>query len=379
MKRTLHMGMVGGGSGAFIGPVHRMAARLDDSFAFVAGALASSPDKAIESGKALGLTDDRNYPTWQAMLAAERMHVGEARLDLVSIVTPNATHHDIACAFIDAGFNVLIDKPMTTSAAHAAELSTLAAQRKVICCVSYNYTGYPLIKQARALIAAGELGEIRKVHATYCQGWLAHPIERDGQKQAAWRSDPQTSGGGAIGDIGSHAENLVRYVTGLEITSLSAQLNTLVAGRSVDDDANVLLKFNNGAIGLLVASQICIGSENDLQLSVYGTKGSLHWRQEQPNALRVMLDGKPEMIHRPANAHLAPNAVSASRLPPGHPEGFIEAFANVYRNVASAIRAGSTDGKAHDFPGAEAGVRGVKFIATAIESSKRGSAWLDLS
>jgi len=370
---TLRMGMIGGGTGAFIGPVHRMAARLDGSIECIAGALASSPERATESGRAIGLSDDRNYSSWQAMLDGERERAD--KVDFVTIVTPNPTHFEIARACVDAGFNVVIDKPMVETNAQADELASLVKQRGVLCAVMYNYTGYPMVKQARALIAAGELGTIRKVHVTYCQGWLAHPIEKDGQKQASWRAQGR---GGAIADIGSHAENIAGYVSGLEIESLSANFSTFVENRSVDDDANVLLKYKGGAAGVIVASQVCIGSENDLRLSVHGTKGSLHWRQEQPNELRVMLDGKAEMIHRPGNAYLTPAAQSASRLPPGHPEGFIEAFANVYRNVASAIRANSTDAAAHDFPDVHAGARGVRFINAAIASSTNNGAWTPL-
>jgi predicted dehydrogenase len=374
-KRTLRMGMIGGGMGAFIGPVHRMAARLDGGIDFVAGALASSPQKSIESGRAVGLADDRNYESWQAMLDAEAKRSGGDCLDFVTIVTPNATHFEIARACVDAGFNVVIDKPMVATPEEADELALLVKKRGVLCCVTYNYTGYPMVKQARALVQSGEIGVIRKVHVTYHQGWLAHPLERQGQKQATWRAH---GNGGAIADIGSHAENLARYVACLEIDSLAAKLNTFVPERRVDDDANVLLRFQGGATGVLIASQICIGSENDLRISVHGTSGSLHWQHERHSELRLMLDGQAEVIHRAGNAYLDARAQSASRLPPGHPEGFIEAFANIYRSVASAIHAGSTDGPQHDFPDVTSGVRGVRFINAAIESSRQNGAWLPL-
>ena len=379
-KRTLRMGMVGGGKGAMIGPVHRMAAQLDGEIALVAGALSSSPEKSLESGRDIGLAEDRNYESWHAMLEAEQKRSGDDRLDFVTIVTPNATHFEIARAFMNAGFHVVIDKPMVTTPAEADELTALAAQRSVICAVTYAYTGYPLVREARALVRDGALGELRKVHVSYRQGWLAQPIERDGHKQADWRTDAARSGGGgAIGDIGSHAENLASYVTDLEIESISAQLNTFVAGRDVDDDANVMLRFRGGAAGVLIASQICVGSDNDLRISVHGTKGSLHWRQESPNELRFMLQGKPTALLSAGGGQLSQAARQSCRLPAGHPEGVIEAFANIYRGVACAIRAGSTDGETHDFPDVHAGARGVRFIHAAIASSKRNGAWVQLS
>lgn len=373
-ERKLRMGMIGGGTGAFIGAVHRMAARLDGEIECMAGALSSTPEKALESGRAMGLAQDRNYPEWRTMIERERTRQDD-RLDFISIVTPNKSHFEIAKACVEAGFNVVIDKPMVESPTEADELAALVTKQRTLLCVTYTYTGYAMVKEARAIARSGEIGEIRKIHATYAQGWLAHAIEREGQKQAAWRA---AGVGGAIADIGSHAENIAHYVTGLDIESLAAQLNMLVPGRKVDDDANVLVNFKGGAKGVFIASQICIGSENDLRLSVHGSKGSLHWRQEQPGELRIMLDGKGEKIHRAANSYVHASARSASRLPPGHPEGFIEAFANIYRNVAAAIRANSADGEAHDFPDVHAGARGVKFIHAAIESSRRGGAWLDV-
>ena len=378
-QRRLNMGMVGGGLGAMIGPVHRMAAQLDGEIALVAGALSSTPTKSLESGRAIGLPEERTYPDWQTMLEAERGRDGAHRLDFITIVTPNATHFEIARAFVDAGFHVVIDKPMVAMPAEADELAALVAKRGVVCAVMYSYTGYPMVREARAMVEAGLLGEIRKVHVVYRQGWLAKPIEQQHQKQADWRTDPSRSGGGgAISDIGSHAENLAGFITGLEIESLAAQLNTFVPERRVDDDANVLLRFKQGAAGVLVASQICIGSENDLRISVHGSKGSLHWRQESPSELHVAREGSPPAVLNAGAANLSGAALKSCRLPPGHPEGVIEAFANVYRGVASAIRAKSTDSEAHGFPDVHAGVRGVKFINAAIESSRRGGAWLPL-
>ncbi|MCW5775962.1 MAG: Gfo/Idh/MocA family oxidoreductase [Phycisphaeraceae bacterium] len=379
MGSTLRMGMVGGGQGAFIGAVHRMAARLDGGVEFVAGALSSSPEKARASGRELGLDERRNYESWEAMLEGERSLAPGERIDFVSIVTPNHVHFPVARAFVDAGFNVVLDKPMVHTSEQAAELASLVAARNVVFCVTYNYSGYPLVKQAREVVRSGEIGDVRKVVVEYNQGWLADRLEATGQKQADWRTDPARSGlGGAIGDIGSHCEQLVAYVTGLELKALCADLTTFVPGRMLDDDANVLLRFRGGAKGILFASQVCVGNENDLRLRVWGTKGGIEWHQEEPNALVVKRLGKPEQVYRRGNDYLGDAAKRATRLPSGHPEAFIEAFANVYRAACDAIRsrAGANAPGRHDFPGVEDGARGVRFIERTVESSQSEQKWV---
>lgn len=397
------MGIVGGGRGAFIGRVHRTAACLDGDVELVAGCLSSSPERAIESGRDWGLSDDRNYPTWQAMLDGESRRPEGDRIDFVSIVTPNHVHFPVAHAFASAGFNVICDKPMVTTSEHARSLVDVARSRGVVFAVTYNYSGYPLVKQAREMVHAGEIGRIRKVIVEYSQGWLAAKLEETGQKQADWRTDPARSGaGGAVGDIGSHAEQLASYVTSLRIQSMCGDLTSFVPGRRLDDDANLLLRFcppdgrdcvgaggdtdgeEPGARGILTASQVCIGHENDLSLRVYGTRGSLLWRQEEPNQLVHRIDGQPERILRRGNGYLGSAAAGGTRLPAGHPEAFFEAFANVYRNACQAIRArqsGRTDvggiglGGPFDYPDVVDGARGVEFILAAVRASASSEKW----
>jgi len=365
--------MVGGGRDAFIGAVHRMAAQLDHQAVFVAGALSSTPEKSLDSGRILGLADDRNYPTWQAMLDTERARAKGDRIDFVSIVTPNDSHFGIAHAFAEAGFNVVLDKPMVHSSEQAHALIRTVERTGVVFGVTYNYSGYPMVKQARHLVAAGDLGDIRKVVVEYNQGWLATNLETSGQKQAAWRTDPARSGlGGAVGDIGSHAEQLACYVTGLTIESVCADLTSFSPGRRLDDDANILLRFSNGARGVMIASQIEIGHENDLRIRVYGSLGSLEWRQEDPNTLMVRSLSGPETVFRRGNAGLCAEAAAATRLPAGHPEAFIEAFANVYRGVFAAIRG---EASALDFPTVWDGARGVAFIEAAVRSGAGDDRW----
>ena len=388
-NRTLRMGMVGGGQGAFIGAVHRMAARLDNGVEFVAGALSSTPERSKESGRALGLAHDRTYGAWEEMIAGEHARSRDDRIDFVSIVAPNDCHYPCAKGFVEAGFNVVLDKPMVHTSTQARELIALVRKTGVVFAVTYNYSGYPMVKQAREMVHAGELGVIRKVIVEYNQGWLATKLEDTGQKQADWRTDPTRSGiGGAIGDIGSHAEQLVHYVTGLHIEAVCADLTTFVPGRRLDDDANLLLRFaprdgdDPGARGILTASQICIGKENDLRLRVYGDRGGLEWRQEEPNHLLVHALGEPDRIYRRGDGNLAPEAAAASRLPAGHPEAFIEAFANIYRGVCSAIRH-KQGGKAGggepglDYPTVLDGARGVHFIEKAVKSAASEQKWTD--
>jgi len=403
-QRVLKMGMVGGGRGAFIGAVHRTAANLDNGVRFTAGALSSTSEKAIASGKDLGLDDRRNYSTWAQMLEGElKLPPGE-RIDFVSIVTPNNAHFPVAKAFAEAGFNVVCDKPMVVSSEQARELIATVEKAGVVLGVTYNYSGYPMVKQARSMIAGGEIGVVRKVVVEYNQGWLASALEQSGQKQADWRTDPARSGlGGAIGDIGSHAEQLASYTTGLELDAICADLTTFVPGRKIDDDANVLLRFKpkggTQAKGVLMASQVEVGRENDLRLRVFGTMGSLDWRQEEPNALVHRLDGQPERVLRRGNGYLCDAAKANTRLPAGHPEAFFEAFANVYNAVGQAIRAGGAMappkeaarlGDTHearavrlsrgfDFPTVVDGARGVHFIEKCVASSASGEKWTPAS
>ncbi|RYY84212.1 MAG: Gfo/Idh/MocA family oxidoreductase, partial [Comamonadaceae bacterium] len=379
--RKLRYAMVGGGRDAFIGAVHRMAIALDGQADLVAGALSSSPDKARASGRDLYLADDRNHGDWPSLLADELRRPAHERIDFVSIVTPNHVHFPVAQAFVEAGFHVVCDKPLVHTRAQADALVAAVRQRDTVFGVTYNYTGYPMVRQARAMVQAGELGDLRKVVVEYNQGWLARQLEGHGSnKQADWRTDPARSGAaGAIGDIGSHAENLVATVTGLEIESLCADLSSLVPGRALDDDGSMLLRFAGGARGVLVASQINTGVENDLRLRVSGTLGTLEWRQEQPSQLVHLPHEGPKRILTRGSPWLHPSAQRASRIPAGHPEGFIEAFANVYGGVMADIRArleGSTaDPVAADYPRVEEGARGVRFIERTVASAASAAKW----
>lgn len=378
----LRMGMVGGGRDAFIGAVHRKACALDGQIDFVAGALSSNPEKALASGRDLGLSPDRTYPSWGAMLDAELkrpVNGPDARIDFVSIVTPNDTHFSIAKEFAAAGIHVVCDKPLVHSSAQARELIDAVKKSGVVFAVTYNYSGYPMVKQARHMVREGQLGEIRKVIVEYNQGWLASALEKTGQKQAGWRTDPSRSGvGGAIGDIGSHAEQLVSYVTGLELDAICADLTSFVPGRRLDDDANLLLRFTNGARGILTASQVEIGHENDLRIRIWGDRAGLEWHQESPNDLWYKPDGQPVQLLRRGNGYLCDAAKKNSRLPAGHPEAFLEAFANVYLGAVKAIRAsGGVSGEDFDFPTVYDGARGVHFIEKTVESSMSDRKWTD--
>jgi predicted dehydrogenase len=381
-SRPLRYGMAGGGPGAFIGEVHRSAARLDGLATLVAGAFSSEPERSREFGRTLGLDADRAYGSFEEMAEREAARPDGDRVDFVSVVTPNHLHFPACRAFVERGFHVVCDKPMTTTLEDAEALCRLVAERDVVFALTHNYTGYPLVKQARALVADGALGPIRKVIVEYSQGWLATPLERTGHKQAGWRTTPDLAGSGALGDVGSHAENLARYVTGLGVERLCADVSTFVPGRRVDDDANVLLQFEGGAKGILHCSQVAVGEANRLTLRVYGSEGSLAWEQEAPNALHFRaLDGAERTFRRGA-ADLAPAARHATRLPPGHPEAFLEAFANVYTcalRTIEARRAGDApDPLDLDFPTVQDGAVGVHFIQTALDSSRRGE-WVDAS
>ncbi len=378
--RTLRMGMVGGGKGAFIGAVHRTAACLDHGVAFTAGALSSDPERAKASGRELSLADRRNYGSWQAMLEGELTLPKEERIDFVSIVTPNHVHYEVAKAFAEAGINVVCDKPLCHTSEQARGLVAAAKKGNVVFAVTYNYSGYPMIKQARHMVASGVLGAIRKVIVEYNQGWLASNLEASGQKQADWRTDPARSGaGGAIGDIGSHAEQLASFVTGQHVEQICADLTTFVEGRRLDDDANLLLRLSGDVRGVLIASQIEIGHENDLRLRVFGTEGSLDWRQEEPNELWHRKAGEPDRVLRRGNGYLCDEAKVCSRIPPGHPEAFLEAFANVYNAAGNAIRAGRGFEAAADYPTVVDGARGVHFIEKTVESSRSAAKWTPIA
>ena len=383
LDRALKMGMVGGGPGAFIGEVHRRAACLDGDVELVAGAFASTAARSRQRGRELRLDPARTYGSYAAMIDAELARPPGERIDFVSIVTPNDTHAPIASAFLAAGVHVVCDKPMTLSVAEARALKRTAARSGCVFALTHNYTGFPLVKLARDLVAAGGLGRVRKVVAEYRQGWLTTPLERTGNKQARWRTDPRRSGAaGCIGDIGTHAAHLAEYVTGQRITRLSADLTTFVPRRRLDDDGSVLVRFEHGARGVVLASQIAVGEENGLALAVYGERGGLTWRQEEPNALRVTSLDAPVEIWSRGQASVAaasPSAARATRLPPGHPEAFLEAFAVVYRNACDTMRARLLDEPpdplALDFPTADDGLRSLLFIEAAAKSSASAEKW----
>ena len=376
--RRIRLGMVGGGEGAFIGAVHRMAARLDDHYEFVAGALSSTPDKARRSGAALGLAQARCYADFETMARAESAR--EDGIEVVAIVTPNHVHAAAASAFLKAGVHVICDKPVTTSLAEALELKALAAERGLIFAVTYNYTGYPMVRHAQQMVREGALGELRVVQVEYPQDWLTEPLEATGQKQADWRTDPARAGaGGCIGDIGTHAYQLASYVTGLQVDELCAELSTFVPGRRLDDHVQIMLRYGNGARGLLWASQVAPGNENALRLRVYGSKGGLEWQQEQPNQLRWSPFGQPTQVIARATSAANTAAARVTRIPAGHPEGYIEGFATLYGEIAAAIRAArqrQAVDAAVQFPTIDDGVAGVAFIEAAVESSQQGGRWV---
>ncbi|MBK8700970.1 MAG: Gfo/Idh/MocA family oxidoreductase [Saprospiraceae bacterium] len=373
--------MVGGGRGAFIGGVHRMAAALDGKIELVCGAFSSDPQKSKLSAEDLGIHPDRSYGSYEEMIEAENRLPANERMELVSIVTPNHLHYGPAKMALENGFHVICDKPLSFDMEQARSLQKIVEQSGLIFALTHNYTGYPMVKQARVMIKNGSFGKIRKVVVEYPQGWLSTLLEAGDQKQAAWRTDPEKSGiAGAMGDIGTHAENLAEYITGLKIDSLCADISTLVEGRRLDDDGNVLLRFDNGARGILYASQISAGEENNLNIRVYGEKGGLEWRQMEPNTLLVKWLDQPSQVYRTGGANVCPEAAAHTRIPAGHPEGYLEAFANIYRNVAHCITArneGSTPDPLYtDFPGVEDGVRGMQFIYKVIESGKAAEKWI---
>jgi predicted dehydrogenase len=382
------MGLVGGGAGAFIGPVHRIAAELDGRIELVAGAFSSSPERSLAAAAVYRIDPERAYPSWQAMIEAERQR-RESRedhdaIDFVVIATPNHLHLPIAKAALAAGIPVVSDKPATATYDEALELEQVVALAGLPYALTHTYAGYPLVREGRSICASGELGPIRKVLVEYLQGWLTAPIEETGQKQAAWRIDPAQNGpGGAIGDIGTHAFHLVEYITGLDVTAMHATLRSVVPTRKVDDDCTALLKLANGAGieagGVLTVSQIATGERNGLQIRVYGERASLHWAQEDPNCLHIKSANGPEEIRHAAGSYLSADARAVTRLPGGHPEGYLEAFAVLYREFAGWLEAWQADKSAKapaTLPGIRAGVRGMRFIERAIASNTSGE-WVE--
>jgi len=371
--------MIGGGRGAFIGAVHRLAAAMDGKAELVAGAFSSVPARSRASGADLLLDPARVYGTYSEMARAEAALPRERRLDFVVIVTPNNEHFPVARLFLEHGFNVVCDKPMTWSLAEAKRLRTLVRRSRKVFVLTHNYTGNVMVKQAREIVRSGRLGKVRKVVVEYPQGWLSTKLEDTGQKQAAWRADPKRSGASnCLGDVGTHAENLARYITGLRIAELCADLSRFVPGRKLDDDGNILVRFQGGAKGVLHASQISVGEENNLNIRVYGTKAGLEWHQEHPNELIVKYPDRPREIWRRGNAYVDPSARRFARIPAGHPEGYLEAFGNIYLEAFRAIAAeveGRPQPRDLDFPGIEDGVEGMAFLEAAVKSSKAGARW----
>jgi len=375
--------MVGGGRDAFIGGVHRMAMRLDGKIELVGGAFSSNPEKSKLSGEDLLLDPSRVYPDYRTMIERElQLPVGE-RIDFVSIVTPNRTHVPVAKAFLEAGFNVVCDKPLSFDLEEALDLEQVVKRTGKVFALTHNYTGYPMVKEAREFVRRGDLGDLLKVVVEYPQGWLNNLIEEEGNKGAAWRTNPEQAGASScVGDIGTHAENLTRYITGLQIDELCAEFTTFVKGRRLEDDANMLIRFKGGAKGVLYASQISVGEENDINIRVYGTKASLEWHQENPNDLILKYPDAPRRIYRRGNPYLSDVAKRFTRIPSGHPEAFIEAFANIYLEAARAIDAevnGQSIPADCDFPTVHDGLEGMLFIATAVRSAKAGAAWTSMA
>jgi predicted dehydrogenase len=375
--RRLRAGIVGGGAGAFIGSVHRIAAELDGQALVVAGAMSSDPAKAKSSADAWFL--DRSYDSFQKMATAEIARPDG--IDFVIIATPNHMHFPVAKAFLEAGINVVCDKPMTFTLEEAQELVKLVESKKnLIFALTHNYTGYPAVRQAREMVKSGALGEIRKVMVEYIQDWLMDPLEKSGQKQASWRTDPARAGiSNCVGDIGTHGENLLEYITGLKIKSLCAELNSFLPGRPLDDDANMLLRLENGAKGYLSCSQIACGEENNLNIRIYGSQAGLEWHQQDPTYLTVKPKGKPWETWTRGQGYMGEAAKAVTRIPTGHPEGYLEAFAALYKNVCADIRrVKSGQAPQGGYPGARDGLRGIQFVAKAVESSKKGAVWVDM-
>ncbi|MET0462846.1 MAG: Gfo/Idh/MocA family oxidoreductase [Chitinophagaceae bacterium] len=382
LNRKLRMGMIGGGPGAFIGAVHRIAAFMDGQIELVCGAFSSDPEKSKLAGEQLNLPLRRVYGSYKEMIRAEKALPPDQQMEFVSIVTPNHVHFEPAKLALENGFHVMLDKPMTFDLAEAQQLKEIAEKSGLHFCLTHTYTGFPMVKEARQQVLSGKFGKIRKVYVEYPQGWLSSFIEADNNKQASWRTDPKQSGiAGAMGDIGTHAFNLAEYVTGLQVTKLCADINIVVDGRKLDDDGAVLLKFDNGASGVLMATQIAIGEENNVKIRVYGEKGSLEWKQDDCNSLLVKWPDKPTEIFRAGAGYTSSFSRHNTRIPPGHPEGYLEAFANHYRNFALTIKTSLAGGKPTpemlDFPGTEDGVRGMNFVEKVIASGKSDTKWIE--
>ena len=376
----LTYGMVGGGQGAFIGDVHRKAIAMDGEAELIAGCFSQDHQNTLATGEMLGLDKDRLYPTFEGMMGAEGKR--EDKIDFVVIVTPNNTHFAISKLALENGIHVVCDKPLTTVSGDAEELEQLSAEKDLLFCVTYTYTGYPVVKHLREMIAKGDLGDIRFINAEYPQEWLSTPLEQTGQKQAAWRTNPELTGASnCVGDIGSHIENMVSYLTGLKIQSLCARLDTFVEGRVLDDNASILVNYAGGAKGLYWSSQIAVGHDNGLRVRIYGTKGSLEWCQENPNYAKICFLDKPTEIISRGRDSMYPHAQSYSRVPAGHPEGYFEAFANIYSTFCTALgkklTGESLTAEDMDYPGVDEGVQGIRFIERCVESSKKGAIWTD--
>ena len=380
MNRKLRMAMIGGGKDAFIGAVHRLAMNMDGQVELVAGTLSVNPEIAIESGKILFLDEDRIYTDYKDMLEKEAAMPVDKRIDFVSIVTPNFVHFDPAMMALDKGFNVVIEKPITLTLDEAKQIKAKLEATGLSLLLCHTYTGYPMVKQAKQILKSGALGKIRKVYVEYPQGWLSTFLESTGQAQASWRTDPKKSGkAGCMGDIGTHAFNLAEYVTGLQVTELCSNINIVVEGRMLDDDGAAFLKFNNGATGVLMATQIAAGEENNIKIRVYGEKGGIEWKHEDANTLLVKWLDKPTEIHRTGGGYNSSFAAHNTRVPAGHPEGFLEAFGNLYRNFSLTVRAKINGEQPKDewldFPGVEEGIRGMAFVENVIESGKSDVKW----
>ena len=383
MKRKLRMGMVGGGLTSFIGPVHRKAAGIDGEIELVCGAFSIIPGESKATGEALYLNPKRVYETYQEMFEAEKQLPADQRIDFVSVVTPNHVHFGPSKMALESGFHVVVEKPISFNLDEAKELQQLVSKTGLLLGLTHTYTGYPLVKEARRMVADGKFGKIRKVFVEYPQGWLSTLLEGTGNLQASWRTDPKQSGmGGAIGDIGTHAANLAEYITGLKITEVCAMLNTVVPGRLLDDDSSMLIRFDNGASGVLMATQVAAGEENNLNIRIYGEKGGLEWKQEEPNTMILKWLDRPKEIIRTGMGYLSQDAKNFIRTPAGHPEGYLEAFANIYRAFSKAVRdykpGAKLNIKDYDFPGVDDGVHGMSFVQTVVESSKSAQKWTKL-
>jgi len=383
MNRKLRMGMVGGGKDAFIGAIHRLAANMDGLIEVSCGALSINPEIAVASGEALFLPKERTYLTFDEMIKKEAALPADERIDFVTIVTPNFAHFAPAMMALDHGFHVVIEKPITFSMDEAKQLKQKLDETGLTLCLTHTYSGYPMVKHAKAMVKEGKLGKIRKVWVEYAQGWLSKLSEREGNAQAAWRTDPKKSGKSSVmGDIGTHAAHLAEYITGAKISDVCAELNTMVEGRLLDDDGSVMLKFDNGAKGVLMASQVAAGEENNLKIRIYGEKGGIEWMQHEPNTLHVKWLDQPAQVLRAGGnygAHLSSTAIQSCRTPGGHPEGYLEAFANIYRNFALTLGCkidGTTPtAEMLDFPGIEDGLRGMAFIDNVVASSQSDKKW----